>query len=414
MKKSAKKKHRRWSFVLSGLVLLIALYISWVYFVAAPTLSPSFRVSNISASVPAKALAWPTSGQSTVGLGSHIVATRGVEKLVAMASTAKLVTALSVLKKYPLSLNQAGPTITLGPSDVAIYDKYQAEDGSDLVIASGEKLSEYQMLQAMLLPSADNIADSLAIWAFGSLPNYSIYANQYVKDQGLSETHIGIDGSGFDPSSTTTASNLVSIGQLVMASPLLASIVGQTSATGFPLVGTIKNVNSLLGKDNIIGIKTGNTDQAGGVFLSASQIVVNSSPLVIYTATIQAPTLFDALVSSVPFIISVQGNFASVPGISSIQAGDGVGEYIVPWSHQTVSAVASQTLDFNSWGGSKVSKTVSLAKISDQDRADQVVGQMEIKSPFLNSASVNLILNQAINPPSKVWLVLHPGSFIRF
>ena len=50
-----------------------------------------------------------------------------------------------------------------------------------------------------------------------------------------------------------------------------------------------------LGKDSIIGIKTGNTDQAGGVFLSASKITVNNSPLIVYTAVMQAPTLFDAL-----------------------------------------------------------------------------------------------------------------------
>ena len=176
-----------------------------------------------------------------------------------MASEAKLITALAVLKKYPLALNQAGPAITLGPSDVAIYDKYQSENGSDLVVVNGEKLTEYQMLQAMLLPSADNIADSLAIWAFGSLTDYTVFANQYVKSQGLSETTVGSDASGFDPSSMTTAANLVNIGQLVMTNPVLASIVGQPTATGFPVVGTIKNVNLVLGKDNIIGIKTGNT-----------------------------------------------------------------------------------------------------------------------------------------------------------
>jgi D-alanyl-D-alanine carboxypeptidase (penicillin-binding protein 5/6) len=42
----------------------------------------------------------------------------------------------------------------------------------------GEELSEYQALQALLLPSANNIAETLARWAFGSIDAYNAYANQ--------------------------------------------------------------------------------------------------------------------------------------------------------------------------------------------------------------------------------------------
>jgi D-alanyl-D-alanine carboxypeptidase (penicillin-binding protein 5/6) len=414
MKTRADNKRKLWPFVLIGLILVIALYVSWVYFVAKPVVSPSFRVKYISAVVPAKSLAWPSGTQAAIGLGSSgAIGTYGTQKPVAMASEAKLITALCVLNKYPLALNQAGPTITLGPSDVAIYAKYQSEDGSDLVVINGEKLSEYQMLQAMLLPSADNIADSLAIWAFGSLPNYSVYANQYVKSQGLSETTVGLDASGFDSGSMTTAANLVSIGQLFMASPVLANIVGLPSATGFPVVGTIKNVNFDLGKDNIIGIKTGNTEQAGGVFLSASKITVNNSPLVVYTAVMQAPTLFDALANSLPLVLSVQSNFTSVFGVSLLPDGQEVAEYTVPWSNKKVPVVVSQPIELTSWGGSRVISTISLDKISNDDKAGQIVGQIVIKSSLLNgSATDSLVLSRAISPPSKIWLILHPQSFI--
>ncbi len=414
MKERTENKHRYWPFVLAVLLLVIALYISWVYFVAKPTISPSYYVKNISVVVPSKTLDWPTGTQSAVGLGNlGAVATYGTQKPVAMASLAKLITALCVLKKYPLAPDQPGPTIILGPSDVDIYNQYQSKDGSDLVIVSGEKLSEYQMIEGMLLPSADNIADSLAIWGFGSLANYSTYANQYVKSQGLSETTIGSDASGFDASSMTTAANLVSIGQLVMADPVLSSIVGQPSATGFPVVGTIKNVNGVLGKDSIVGIKTGNTDQAGGVFLSASKITVNSGTLIVYTAVMQAPTLFDALAYSLPLILSVQNNFASVSDVSSLPNGSEVAQYIVPWRKQRVSVVVPQPIGLSSWGGSKISCTISLDKISDNDHLDQIVGQIVIKSPLLNSSTTdNLILSQAISPPSKAWLLLHPQSFI--
>ena len=91
----------------------------------------------------------------------------------------------------------------------------------------------------------------MAIWAFGSLKNYSQAANQYLEDQGLVETHVGSDASGFNPSTTSTARDLVRIGELVMQDPVLKQIVGQSSASDFPVVNNIKNVNSLLGTRTI-------------------------------------------------------------------------------------------------------------------------------------------------------------------
>ena len=102
-------------------------------------ISPSFSVKDTSVTVPAKTLVWPTGTEAAIGLGnSDIVAIYGTQKPVAMASVAKLITALCILKKYPLAPDQPGPTITLGPSDVDIYNQYQSKDGSDLVVVSGE------------------------------------------------------------------------------------------------------------------------------------------------------------------------------------------------------------------------------------------------------------------------------------
>jgi hypothetical protein len=102
-----------------------------------------------------------------------------------------------------------------------------------------------------------------------------------------------------------------------------------------------------------------------------------------------------------------------VPNFSSLPNGSEVAQYIVPWINQKVSVVVSQPMGLASWGGSEISRTISLDKISDNDRLDQVVGQIVIKSPLLNSSATdNLILSHAINPPSKAWLLLHPQSFI--
>jgi hypothetical protein len=129
--------------------------------------------------------------------------------------------------------------------------------------------SANQMLEAMMLPSADNLAYSLAIWAYGSLPAYASVAQQLVASLGMRHTTIGSDASGLSPSTVCTASDLVTLGEDVLANRVLKAIVGEHAAS-FPIVGTIYNVNTLLDKNGIIGIKTGNSDQAGGVYIVAA------------------------------------------------------------------------------------------------------------------------------------------------
>ncbi|MHB1865295.1 MAG: D-alanyl-D-alanine carboxypeptidase family protein [Candidatus Saccharimonadales bacterium] len=413
MENAARKKHKR---LLIGviLVILVASYISWALIAAVPSIQPTSTFKTTVGTVLSNKLDWPAYGQSAIGINNvGLVATNGSQIPAPTASVAKLITALAVLKKYPLSIGQNGPDISITAADVVRYDLYQSEGGSDMLVTSGEQLSEYQMLEAMLLPSADNIADSLAIWAFGSLPNYEIYANQLLTEQGLDNTHVGSDASGYDPNTTSTASDLVKLGELVMDNPVLAGIVAKPYVSGIPVVGTIKNVNAFLGRDNIVGIKTGNTNQAGGVYLSASVITVNSQLLTIITATMQAPNLYDAMTGSLPLIASAQANFSTPPNISNLNRGAVVGEYTVPWNKQVVYAVASQPVEIVSWGGSAVAETISLKSISYKAQPNQVIGSIVTTSKLLKTSDTTAaILSGTPTAPSKWWTLTHPQSFI--
>jgi len=218
-----------------------------------------------------------------------------------------MITALVVLQAKPLSPGQTGPMLTMSRDDLVLLKTYAALDGSRITkMGVGEQLSEYQMLEAMMLPSADNAADSLAIWAYGSLPAYSAAANSYLAGLGLSGTHVGTDASGLDPSTVSTAHDMVLIGELVMQNPVLAEIVGEQSVSGFPLVGTITNTNSLLGQDGIVGVKTGNSDEQSGAYVAAADATVNGKTETIVTAVLDAPSLDDAMDASVPLIKSTR------------------------------------------------------------------------------------------------------------
>jgi len=73
-----------------------------------------------------------------------------------------------------------------------------------------------------------------------------------------------------------------------------------------------------------LAIKTGNTDQAGGVFLSASTTTVDHKTVAIVTAVLGAPTLWQALDNSLPLIRSAQTNFSAN---TLVPANNVVGRY---------------------------------------------------------------------------------------
>jgi D-alanyl-D-alanine carboxypeptidase (penicillin-binding protein 5/6) len=401
-----KSSRKTISISISLLVIAVCAYSIWAVRQPVPKILPKRMTAVITSQAPQAELQWPAIGEAAIGYDTNGVAAKyGGTKPLPTASVAKLITALAVLSRKPLSLNQQGPTITLGPNDVALYNQYVAEQGSVVAVTSGEQISEYQVLQAMLLPSANNMADSLAIWTFGSLPAYSGYANTFVKQLGLVNTHVGNDASGFDPSTTSTASDLVKLGQLVIKNPVLAQITDQASATGIPNTSTIKNVNFLLGSHNIIGLKTGNSNQAGGVYLSASQIIIANKPVLIVTALLGAPTLYDALANSLPLITSAQTNFSST---SVVNANDVVGSYSIPWTGKTLDALATNSLQTEAIGGSVIKSMIHLQPISIQSKVGSTVGSVQSGATEFTPAQQTAIrLSGVVPAPDLWWRLLH-------
>lgn len=379
---------------------LLGGYGYWVWQRPVPAVAPLAATRQLTVKSAASSLQWPLSGQAAIGiLGTKTLETHNLQAPAPTASTAKLITALVVLQRKPLQPGEQGPTITLTASDVALYQNYAKADGSVTRVQADEQISEYQMLQAIMLPSANNMADSLAIWAFGSLDNYASAANTYLANLGLKDTHVGKDASGLDPSTTSTAHDLVRLGMLAMQDPVLAEIVGQKTAANIPVAGTIKNVNFLLGTAGIIGIKTGNSDQAGGVYVSAAKTTVNDKPVTIVTALVGAPSLFDAVQGSLPFIVSAQNNFQPV---SIVKAGDVVGQYHTAWG-ATVPAVATNDLKLYAWGGGNVSATVKLKPQTDLGATGQTAGQI-----LSGQDTVGVKLQGAIPKPPIWWRLIHP------
>lgn len=407
-------EHRRHHFYWWVLVVAaILVYAGYCLFRPLPALAvienqPSLTNHKTEASLP-----WPGGTDSAIGtLGDGVLATSSPDqKPLPTASVAKLITALTILNKFPLSVNQQGPIITLTNADVQIFDKYYAEGGSLVKVTAGEQISEHQALEAMLLPSANNMADSLAIWAFGSLAEYRQAAENEVNSLGLKHTTVGIDASGFDPSTTSTPSDLIQLGQAVMANPLLAQIISEQTAT-IPVAGLVHNVNYTLGGDGMIGIKTGNSTQAGGNFLFAANYKVGDQVVTVLGAIMHAPTVVDAMHDSISLLDAAKPNFKVEPVVTS---GQSIVNFSAPWLAGPVPAKAQYSLSLPAWQGQQPPQKVTTKTLSSPSvfqptetvAAGTKVGEVTVgRGP--NSQTTALIASRPIPSPSLTWRLTHP------
>jgi len=365
-----------------------------------PAVGPTAREVEVS-KTDAINLPWPVYGQAALGANGYgLLSTSGEQKPVPIASLAKVVAALSVLEKKPLSIGQKGPIITLASSDVQLFEDYFARGGSVVKVQAGEKITEYEALQAMLLPSGNNIADSLALWAFGSDKVYLALANQMVSKMGLADTRIA-DASGFSPQTVSTAKDLARIGQAAMANPVIAEIVNQKKAV-VPVAGEISNVNWLLGQEGVIGVKTGNTEEAGGCFLFAADRLVGGKTVRLIGAVLGAPTRNAAIADSRALIQSADAGFKNIVLVSR---GELVGRYQAPWGAGTT-IVAKQDITALVWKGSEAKSEVKLqlAKQGSASGTDAgiiliTVGEQQI----LGKA----VLKEPLPGPSWIWRIFH-------
>jgi serine-type D-Ala-D-Ala carboxypeptidase (penicillin-binding protein 5/6) len=234
------------------------------------------------------AVSWPADGVSAADIsGIGLVAGPDATRPVPIASVAKLMTAYVILHDHPLPSGGSGPDIVVQSSEAAAYPS-QVRDGDSLVpVAAGETITERQALEALLLPSADNMAWILARWDAGSQAAFVARMNDTARRLGMTDTSY-TDPSGLDSSTVSTAADQVRLGTAAMRVPALAAIAAMPTAV-VPVAGVVRNYNTLLGQDGIVGLKTGSTQAAGGCVLIAAWHKAGTHDTLIVTATFGQP-----------------------------------------------------------------------------------------------------------------------------
>jgi serine-type D-Ala-D-Ala carboxypeptidase (penicillin-binding protein 5/6) len=347
---------------------------------------------------------WPGQAEAAVGLpGIGLLGTHGGSQPVPIASLAKIMTGYVVLSDHPLSADGSGPAITVTAADAAAYASDQGQGQSVVKVARGETLTERQALEAMLIPSGNNIAFLLARWDAGSQQAFVAKMNARARSLGLSQTRYA-DASGADPATVSTASDQFRLTVRALQIPAFRQIVAMPQVT-LPVVGVAYNVNAGLGRDGIVGVKTGSSSQAGGCLAFAAIRTVAGSQVTIVgvvlgvQATPAQPSELDGVISaSENLLSSIGGNLEHA---EVIQPGAVMGSVSSAWATGPA-VVAATGVAVTAWPGTPVTVTVTPRPLAHAISQGQPVAQATVTIGG-EVRRITLYASQAVAAPSVGW-----------
>ncbi|MDO9590412.1 MAG: D-alanyl-D-alanine carboxypeptidase, partial [Microcella sp.] len=139
-----------------------------------------------SISTPTADVTLPVYGGSAIGDADsdHLFAGTNVDTPRPIASITKVVTTLVVLDEYPIAEGTDGATITLSAADSRLVASYAAINGVTAPAPAGRTITQREVIELMMVHSANNYAETLAVWAFGSVDAYLVAARAWLDERG--------------------------------------------------------------------------------------------------------------------------------------------------------------------------------------------------------------------------------------
>ena len=358
--------------------------------------------NNLSSSTPGNVpvVNWPGEGQGAWAVPAFGASAASPNQTpVPIGSTAKMMTAFVVLHDHPLKVGETGPTLTVTALDKSEYDETLVSDQSHIAVAVGEQLSEYQLLEGLLIHSGNNYANILARWDAGSIPSFTKKMNDTAQIFGLTRTHY-TDASGFDPGTVSTASEQIEVAAEAIRNPVFASIVAKPSVT-LPVAGSLGSYTPLVGSEGVVGVKSGLTTQAGGCDVMAYVTQRGGSPTMILTAVLGQVSAPDRLAAAGALALNMAKTVESgVVPVTVLGAGQPVGELDFKSGYSSVAADAQ--ISIPSFPGIIVSVDPNVTRrVTGGLGAGAVVGFVKVRSG--NYRVVRPLKTQQQIPDLSLW-----------
>lgn len=305
-----------------------------------------------------------------------------------------------ILEAKPLAAGEAGPTITFGRADHALYDKYYVLGATIAEMPTGSSMSQHEALEAMLVVSACNYAEAVTTWAFGSQSAFLRATRTWLAAQGLAGTVI-VEPTGIDARNTSTPSDLITLGKIAMANPVIAEIVGM-SMLEVPNIPPRLATNDLLGRDGITGIKTGTLEPTGSNLLFSATVDVGlRQPLDVVGVILGGYTHESVNLDVRALLASIRAGFHTVTLGDRNQV---IGRYSTPWG-ETAQIVLGQSARVFTWSDTAITSTFEIDPITTGDKGDAVGEITWVAGP--HTVTVPLVLAGDIEPPDTWWRLTH-------
>lgn len=205
-----------------------------------------------------------------------VIFDKNADKKTAPASITKIVTCMLVLE----NCEDFNTPITCKRECLdGLYEQNAATVG----ILAGETLTVKELLYCLMLPSAADAANMLADYIGGSIENFVVMMNDFVKSLGCEDTtFINAHGLDEDGGNITTAYDLYKITKYALQNPTFKEITGTlryeiAPTEKYPYTRYLNNTNKMMNsayKDYyspyISGVKTGTTALAGHCVISTA------------------------------------------------------------------------------------------------------------------------------------------------
>ncbi|WP_308380101.1 serine hydrolase [Streptomyces sp. ISL-43] len=367
--------------IYAPILVLLAVVLAVVQLVR-PLPEPTLKVTaktSYTFDGGAPSLPWPKEGQAYVaaaGLGP--VGTFGEQKPVAIGSVAKAMTAYVILKDFPMKKGEKGQMIPVDKT--AVDDGKKETEGESTVntLKEGDKLSQYDALAAIMIPSANNVARLLARWD-GGQEAFVKKMNDTAKSLGMTNTTY-TDPSGLDATTVSTAEDQVKLGLKIVEMPELVAITKLPNWTD-PSGKQWRNYNDLVPFNGSLGIKTGSTTKAGGNLLFAAEKKVGKTNQLIVGAVLGqhgVPILGTAISASKDVMLATQ---KALTAANIVKKGEVVG-YVDDGLGGRVPVVATADVEAVGWPTLTVDVKLGdgAAKIPMTAKAGSEIGVLTVGS----------------------------------
>jgi len=362
-------------------------------------------VTPVDAGAGESTTADPAADTATEALGVDPIAIGGGSDPLPMASAAKIITALVVLDAKPLTVGEPGPAYSLVTADYQDYLDYTAEDARTVIVFPGESWTEREMLQAMILGSSNNHADTLARWAFGSVNDYLTAANAWLAANGMPDTTV-VDANGLADGSAGTGADLARIAALAATNPVIADIIKQPASA---LVGQrgVNNTTAYLPEEGITGISRSYTDAGGVCFLFTATVVAAEKTFTFAGAFLGEPD-YDTLTADLTALMASAR--AGVTELPVLAEGDGYATLTTAWGDSADAVVGTPKTRFGWQAAAPSNAEVALDDVTT-GRAGAKIGRVTVDA-FGESVSSTLELERTLTDPGPGWRLLNPVPVI--